>query len=164
MASIGPSLFARNSLWNTEKTGGSFVTAADATLHGATYGINNGSYSHPTYFAQASDPVTTFRLGAGWGFPATTITSPAPSGMQQASGGDAVMSVLLIDGRLLDMYGVSGSGTSWTASYYGISDGVNGSGFGSSGHAIGTTAIGSPQAGGTILARDVAAGVIAHAL
>jgi hypothetical protein len=151
-------------LWNTAKSGVSFVSAADGTLSGTSYGINDGSYSHPTYFAQAGDPVTTFNLGAGWGFPATTISSPAPTGMHQASGGDAVMTVLLTDGRLLDMYGVSGSGTSWSALNYGISDGVNGSGFGANGHAIGTTAIGSPQGAGTILARDVAAGVIAHAL
>jgi hypothetical protein len=161
---IGASLFARSSLWNTRKTTTLFAAAADSTLHGTTYGINDGAYSHPTFFAKSSDPVTTFHLGAGWGFPATTIASPAPAGMHQAPGGDAVMTVLLTDGRLLDMYGVSGSGTNWTAAYYGISDGINGPGFGSGGHAIGTTAIGSPQGAGTILARDVAAGVISHAL
>jgi hypothetical protein len=74
------------------------------------------------------------------------------------------MTILLADGRLLDLYGVTGGGTSWNATYYGVSDGVGGTGFGASGHAIGTTAIGSPQGSGTILARDVAAGTIPHAL
>jgi hypothetical protein len=84
--------------------------------------------------------------------------------MHPASGSDAVMTIQLTDGRLLDLYGVTGGGTSWTAVVYGLSDGVNGTGFGASGHAIGTTAIGSPQGSGTILARDVAAGTIPHAL
>lgn len=74
------------------------------------------------------------------------------------------MTILLSDGELLDLFGVGGGGTSFSATFYGLSDGVNGSGFGANGRAIGTTAIGSPQAGGTILARDVAAGVISHAL
>ena len=84
--------------------------------------------------------------------------------MKQASGTDAVLDVLLTTGTLLDMYGVTGSGTNWTAEYYGTSDGINGPGFGTYPTAIGTTAIGSPQAGGTILASDIAAGVIPHGL
>jgi hypothetical protein len=131
-----------------------------------SYGLNNGAYDHPTYFAKSTDPMTTFHLGAGWGFPATTMTVPAPAGMKASSGGDLVMSILLSNGQILDLYGVSGSGTNFSASYYGISDGVNGTGFGdpSDWHAIGTTAIGSTQGGGTILARDIAAGSIPHAL
>jgi hypothetical protein len=162
----GARLFAASSLWNTVKSGLAFAAPADATLHGLSYGLNNGSYDHPTYFASSTDPMTTFHLGAGWGFPATTMTAPAPAGMKASSGGDLVMSILLSNGQLLDMYGVSGSGTNFSATYYGISDGVGGTGFGNASnlHAIGTTAIGSSQAGGTILARDIAAGSIPHAL
>jgi len=161
---FGGRLFASSSSWNTVKRGIAYAPAADGTLHGLSYGINNGAYDHPTYFAKATDPMTTFHLGAGWGFPATTMTVPAPAGMKASTGGDLVMTILLSNGQILDLYGVSGSGTSFRASYYGISNGVNGSGFGTNGHAVGTTAIGSPQAGGTILARDVAAGSISHAL
>jgi hypothetical protein len=135
-------------------------------LHSSTYGINQGAFDHPTYFAKASDPVTTFHLGAGWGHPAATITAPAPAGMRPSTGSDHVMTVLLANGTLLDMDSVSGSGTSFTATYYGTSDGVNGTGFGdpTTWTAIGTTAIGAPQSAGTILARDVTAGVINHAV
>lgn len=165
-AAAGARLFAASSLWNTAKNGVTYASAADGTLAGLSYGINNGSYDHPTYFASSTDPTTTFHLGAGWGFPATTMTVPAPSGMKASSGGDLVMTILLSNGQLLDLYGVSGGGTNFSATYYGISDGVNGTGFGdpSTRHAIGTTAIGSTQGGGTILARDIAAGSISHAL
>jgi hypothetical protein len=129
-----------------------------------SFGLNNGAYDHPLYIAKSTDPVTTFHVGAGWGKPAETITANAPVGMAQASGGDADMDVLLTNGTLLDMYGVTGGGTSWTAEYYGTSDGINGPGFGTYPSSIGTTAIGSPQAGGTVLASDVAAGVIPHGL
>jgi hypothetical protein len=84
--------------------------------------------------------------------------------MAPATGGDRDMCVLLVDGTLLDMYGVTGSGTSWNAEFYGTSDGVNGPGFGTYPAAIGTTAIGSPQCAGTILVDDVAAGTINHGL
>ena len=153
-------------MWNTPKAPTAFAPAADATLQSLPYGLNNGAFSHPFYRAKSTDPMTTFRLGAGWGHPATTMVAPAPAGMQPASGSDGVMTVLLSDGTLLDMYGVSGGGTAWTATYYGTSDGVHGPGFGQQGTwaAIGTTAIGSPQAAGTILASDVAAGVVPHAL
>ena len=159
-------LFASTSPWNTAKTGVTYAASADGVLHSQTYGLNNGAYDHPTYFAKASDPVTSFHLGAGWGFPATTLTVPAPAGMAPSAGGDHVMTMLLADGRILDLYGVTGSGTNVTASFYGVSDGINGTGFGNpaTSAAIGTTAIGSTQAGGTILARDVAAGAIPHAL
>jgi len=161
-----PRLFADDSLWNTPKAPTVFAPAADATIQSLPYGLNNGAFSHPFYRAKATDPVTTFRLGAGWGHPATTMVTPAPAGMHPASGSDGVMTVLLTDGTLLDMYGVSGGGTDWTATFYGTSDGVHGPGFGEQGTwtAIGTTAIGSPQAAGTILASDVAAGVIPHAI
>jgi PBP superfamily domain len=159
-------LFSAGSLWNSVKAATSFAAAADATIQGRTYGLNNSAFSHPFYRATSSDPMTTFRLGAGWGKPATTMVTRAPAGMHQASGSDAVMSVLLVDGTLLDMYGVSGGGTEWTATFYGTSDGTNGPGFGEQGTwaSIGTTAIGSPQAAGTVLASDVTAGVIPHAL
>jgi hypothetical protein len=66
---------------------------------------------------------------------------------------------------LLNMYGVTGGGTSWVASSFGISDGLDGPGFSYGlGYTIGTTAIGSPHSGGTILASDIAAGVIPHGL
>jgi hypothetical protein len=161
-------LFGANSLWNTVKapTAG-FAAAATPVLKSLTFYLNDGSWDHPFYVAKSSDPLTTFHLGAGWGHPAETITANAPAGMAQAGppGGDDVMDVLLPDGTLLDMYGVTGGGTNWTAQVYGTSDGVNGPGFGTLPYtAIGTTAIGSPQAGGTILASDVAAGVIPHAL
>jgi hypothetical protein len=164
--STAPRLFADDSLWNTPKAPTAFAPAADATIQSLPYGLNNGAFSHPFYRAKATDPMTTFRLGAGWGHPATTMVTPAPAGMRPASGSDGVMTVLLTDGTLLDMYGVSGGGTDWTATFYGTSDGVHGPGFGKQGTwtAIGTTAIGSPQAAGTILASDVAAGVIPHAL
>lgn len=158
-------LFGTASLWNTVKAGVTFATAANSTLSSAQYGINNSTYSDPVYFAKATDPVTTFHLGAGWGFPAATITTPAPAGMVPQVGSDHVLDVQLTNGQLLDMYGVTGSGTSFTASVYGISDGVAGTGFGvQPAKAIGVTAIGAPTAGGVILARDVAAGVISHAL
>jgi hypothetical protein len=153
-------------LWNTPKVPTAFAPAADATIQHLRYGLNNSAFSHPFYRAKSTDPMTTFRLGAGWGRPATTMITPAPAGMRPASGSDGVMAVLLTDGTLLDMYGVSGDGTDWTATYYGTSDGVHGPGFGQqgTGAATGTTAIGSPQAAGTILASDVVAGVIPHAL
>ncbi len=161
-----PRLFADSSLWNTVKAPAAFAPAADATIQRLQYGLNNSAFSHPFYRAKSTDPMTTFRLGAGWGRPATTMVTQAPAGMRPASGSDGVMAVLLTDGTLLDMYGVSGGGTDWTATYYGTSDGVHGPGFGQQGTwaAIGTTAIGSPQAAGTVLASDVAAGVIPHAL
>jgi hypothetical protein len=161
-----PRLFADDSLWNTPKAPAAFAPAADATIQRLQYGLNNSAFSHPFYRAKSTDPMTTFRLGAGWGWPAATMVTPAPAGMHPASGSDGVMTVLLTDGTLLDMYGVSGGGTDWTATVYGRSDGVHGPGFGEQGTwaAIGTTAIGSPQAAGTILASDVAAGVIPHAL
>jgi hypothetical protein len=151
-------------LWNTIKAPTAFAASATSVIKGISFGLNNSAYDHPFYIAKTSDPVTTFHLGAGWGKPAETITANAPAGMQQASGGDAVLDVLLTDGTLLDMYGVTGSGTNWTAKYYGTSNGLTGPGFGTYPSSIGTTAIGSPQAGGTILASDVAAGVIPHAL
>jgi hypothetical protein len=175
-------LFAPSSLWNTIKTSDNFVASANSTIQGISFGLNNGDYDHPFYIATASDPMTTFKLGAGWGHDALTVTAPAPSGMAEAAGGDADMDVLLPAGTnigggwgttsgrwLLDMYGVSGSGTNWTAAYYGLSDGLDGPGFGgpptySAYYAIGTTAVGSPQAEGTILASDVAAGTIPHGL
>ena len=159
-------LFGPTSPWNTLKTGVAFVASADGALRAPTYGLNNGAYDHPTYFAKPSDPVTTFHLGAGWGFPAATLTVPAPAGMAPSTGSDHVMTILLADGRILDLFGVSGAGTDVTAAFYGLSDGLHGTGFGNptTSAAIGTTAIGSPQAGGTILARDVAAGAIPHAL
>lgn len=175
-------LFGPTSLWNTVKTPTVFATSANAFIQGLSFGINNGAWDHPFFIATSSDPMTTFNLGGGWGHNALTITAPAPSGMSQASGGDADMDVLLPAGTdigggwgttsgrwLLDMYGVSGSGTNWTASYYGLSDGLDGPGFGGPTtypvyYAIGTTAVGSPQAGGTILASDIAAGVIDHGL
>jgi len=159
-------LFGPTSPWNTLKTGVAFVASADSALRTPTYGLNNGAYDHPTYFAKPSDPTTTFHLGAGWGFPAATLTVPAPAGMAPSTGSDHVMTILLADGRILDLFGVSGAGTDVTATFYGLSDGLHGAGFGSAATsaAIGTTAIGSTQAGGTILARDVAAGAIPHAL
>ena len=163
---VAPRLFADSSLWNTPKAPTAFAPAADATLQRLRYGLNNSAFSHPFYRAKSTDPMTTFRLGAGWGRPTTTMVTPAPAGMRPASGSDGVMAALLTDGTLLDMYGVSGGGTDWTATYYGTSDGVHGPGFGQqgTGAAIGTTAIGSPQAAGTILASDVVAGVIPHTL
>jgi hypothetical protein len=161
-----PRLFADTSLWNTVKAPAAFAPAADGTIQRLQYGLNNSAFSHPFYRAKPTDPMTTFRLGAGWGRAATTMVTPAPAGMRPASGSDGVMAVLLTDGTLLDMYGVTGGGTDWTATFYGTSDGVHGPGFGQQGTwaAIGTTAIGSPQAAGTVLASDVAAGVIPHAL
>ena len=162
-------LFGASSLWNTVKDPTDFVTSATSTIQGIAFGLNNGAYDHPFYNATSSDPMTTFHLGSGWGHTAETITANAPAGMQPAAGGDEDMDVLLTNGTLLDMYGVTGSGTNWTAEYYGTSDGINGPGFGGPPtypdyYAIGTTAIGSPQAAGTILASDVAAGVIDHGL
>lgn len=172
----GTRLFGPSSLWNTVKSPTTFAAAADAKLKSVQYGLNNVDYSHPTYFAKASDPVTTIMCGAGWGNPTRTFTVPAPAGMKSAAGGDGVLSILLTDGTLLDLYNCRGSGTSWAAQFYGLSDGVNGPGFGTYPggvadpnapgvwHGVGTTAIGCPQAAGTILARDVQAGVINHAL
>ncbi len=154
-----PRLFAASSLWNTDKSSQSltFATGADKLLSSLSYGLNNGAFSRPVYFATANDPLVTFRLGAGWGFPAATVQIRLPSGARQASGSDAVMSVLQPDGTLFDLYGVSGGGTSWSAQFYGRSNGITGSGFGNPQtlQAAGTTAIGSPQAGGVILARDI---------
>ena len=158
-------LFGASSLWNTIKAPTDYAAAATSVIQGIDFELNNGAYDHPFYIAKSSDPLTTFHLGAGWGHQAETITANAPAGMSQASGGDADMDVLLTDGTLLDMYGLSGGGTNWTAAYYGTSDGINGPGFGTQPYAaIGTTAIGSPQAAGTILASDVASGVIPHGL
>lgn len=160
-------LFGANSAWNTVKSAGAltYATQADAMLYARSYGLNNGAYCHPFYVAKATDPLVKFTLGAGWGFPATTITANAPSNMAPATGTDGVMSVLLTTGTLLDMFAVTGGGLTYSAKFYGISDGVNGPGFGTQPYtAIGTTAIGCPQAAGTILASDVAAGVINHGL
>jgi hypothetical protein len=159
-------LFSPSSLWNTRKTGLTFVAAANGVLSSDSFGINDGAYDHPTYFASATDPMTTFQLRGSYGNPSTTITQRAPAGMQAASGSDGVLTVLLTDGTLLDMYGASVHGSSVTAYAYAETDGVNGPGFGdqSNYHVAGTTAIGSPQGAGTILARDISAGVIPHAL
>jgi hypothetical protein len=131
-------------LWNTVKDPTNFATVATSVIQGISFGLNNGAYDHPLYIAKSTDPVTTFHVGAGWGKPAETITANAPVGMAQASGGDADMDVLLTNGTLLDMYGVTGGGTSWTAEYYGTSDGINGPGFGTYPSSIGTTAMLSP--------------------
>lgn len=158
-------LFGAASLWNTVKDPTQYATQANSVIRSIGFGLNNGAYDHPLYIAKSSDPLTTFHLGAGWGHPATTITANAPAGMAPASGSDADMDVLLTNGTLLDMFGLTGGGTNWTAEYYGTSDGVNGPGFGTQPYAaIGTTAIGSPQAAGTVLASDVAAGSIPHGL
>jgi hypothetical protein len=165
-------LFSDTSLWNTVKSASTYWALADSVLSTQTYTANTTSYDHPTYFAQASDPVWTFHLGAGWGWSATSFTANAPENITEAPGGDSVLGILLTDGRLLDMYGIMYTAGidrpnhSCTALYYGLSDGVNGPGFGDqgTGQAIGTTAIGSPQSAGTILARDILAGVIPHAL
>lgn len=159
-------LFGPTSPWNTVKAPTSFNAAADADIKKFGFALNNGDFGHPFYRAKLNDPLTTFHLGAGEGFPANVITAPAPVGMKPTPIGDRVMSVLLADGTLLDMYGVTGTGNNFTAQFYCTSDGVNGTGFGVQGSwaRVGTTAIGSPQAAGTILDTDVAAGVIPHAL
>lgn len=163
-AASGARLFADTSLWNTAKANGPFVTAGDSALSTPSYGINNGAFDHPFYIAKSTDPATTFKLGAGWGHPAMTLVAPAPSGMAAASGSDGALDVQLADGRLLDMYGAKISGSTVTASFYGLSDST-GTGFGVQPFtAIGTTAIGAPQVAGTILAGDIAAGTIPHAL
>jgi hypothetical protein len=162
-----PRLFAATSLWNTVKTNVTFAPGADHVLSTVTYILNNGAFDHPLYYAKASDPLTTFTLGAGWDNPATTMVLPAPAGMTPAAGSDGALDVRLSDGRLLDLYSATVSGSNVSAVEYALSDAVGGPGFGDatcSCKAAGTTAIGSPQAGGTILATDVAAGVIPHAL
>ena len=162
-----PRLFAVTSLWNTAKTNVTFAPGADHMLSTVTYILNNGAFDHPLYFAEASDPLTTFTMGAGWGNPATTVVVPAPAGMKPAGGTDGALDVRLSDGRLLDLYDAKVSGSTVTAAEYAFSDAIGGPGFGDTTcfcNAAGTTAIGSPQAGGTILATDVAAGVIPHAL
>jgi hypothetical protein len=157
-------LFGPTSLWNTTKTATTFWAPADATLQGLTYGVNNGAFDHPLYFAKATDPQLTFVLGAGWGNPATTIQAQGPLGMTPATGTDGPLDLLLLDGTLLDMYQATVNGTMVSAHQYGETDGVNGPGFGANGHAAGTTAVGCPQAAGTILERDIQAGVIPHGL
>lgn len=178
----GARLFSNTSAWNTVKspTQFSYMANADALLSSQTYGINNGpGFFTPCYFGAAGDPVQTFHIGAGWGWPARTVQGRAPAGMISPSGGDGSMAVVFAPGTFfdpnrptadgLDMYQARDQGNNvWNVAMAVPFDSVNGFGFAQpdkgDNASQGVCAIGCCEAGGSILKQDILAGHINHAV
>jgi hypothetical protein len=167
-----PRLFRDSSAWNAVKNPQSFTyrTNADAFLASQGYGINNGpGFYVPCYFGIVTDPVQTFHIGAGWGFPARTETGKVANNIESPAGGDGNMDVVFDDGRALDMYQARYQGGNvWNVAMAVPFNAYTDFGFAQpdkgNNTPAGTTAIGCCQAGGGILKRDIQRGVINHGL
>jgi hypothetical protein len=125
-------------------------------------------WSHPVYFAKASDPVYTIHQ-TGWANPDIEGKQiHIPVGAKPAGGGDASFGVVDTDGWEYDFWSSkapSGDGGTFTASF-GKRGGWSGDGLGTSGppYRGGITAAGFSNQAGVIRLSEMQAGVINHAL
>jgi hypothetical protein len=125
-------------------------------------------WSHPVYFAKASDPVYTIHQ-TGWANPDVEGRQiHIPVGAKPAGGDDASFSVVDTDGWEYDFWQAqapSGSGGTFTANFAKRAP-WDGNGLGTSGtpYQGGITAAGFSNQAGVIRASEMKAGVINHAL
>jgi hypothetical protein len=125
-------------------------------------------WSHPVYFAKASDPVYTIHQ-TGWANPDVEGRQiHIPVGAKPAGGDDASFSVVDTDGWEYDFWQAqapSGNGGTFTANFAKRAP-WDGNGLGTSGtpYQGGITAAGFSNQAGVIRASEMKAGVINHAL
>ena len=119
-------------------------------------------WSHPTYYAESSDPVYTLHATEPWGKNVLEgMKIPVPAGASPAAGGDGHMAVVTPDGWEYDFWRAqtppAGGGTLSFA--WGGRTRIDGNGLGS-----GATAADFGNAAGMIRAPEMLAGHIDHAL
>jgi len=119
-------------------------------------------WSHPTYYAQPSDPIYTLHATESWGKNVLEgMKIPVPEAARPAGGGDGHMAIVTPDGWEYDLWRAqtppAGGGTLSFA--WGGRTKIDGSGLGSGG-----TAANFGNAAGMIRAPEMIAGHIDHAL
>lgn len=148
---------------------------ADLVKHGSgkTQGIyvpfNSGDWSHPIFFAKASDPLKEVKVdNPSWGgFNQNGKKIHVPANAKQASGGDAHIVIVQPEdgagdfpGQAFGFYDVRSLAGPITATSCGYSHAKTGSGTDKGN----ITAAGFNGAAGMILAKDIERGEIPHAL
>lgn len=165
--SLGDTPFASGSSWNTPVSGSATYTAiAWPASTGFNYSVSWDAYSPAVYVSQPTDPLVQVDVPASWGYPAGNKAVRLPSGITGADGTDG--EILIIDGTTVHNFWQFNrtSDTTATASSYGKSDVLTGSGWGSSSPFLsaGITAAGTSQFAGLLVQAETDAGEITHAL
>lgn len=167
MFSLGSVPFSSASEWNQ-------IVAPDATYTklnwpkstGYNYTVNWDQYSPAVYVASPTDPIVQVRVPDSWGHPGGTISIRMPRDAEGAVGTDGEL--LIIDGDIVyNFWQFDRTGaTTATASSYGFTNVVTGTGWGSQSPFLGagTTAIGSSQLSGLLVEAETDKGEINHAL
>lgn len=165
---LGQTPFAATSSWNTPipTTGMTYTTLAWPTSTGYNYSVSWDSYSAAIFVASPTDPLVAVTYPAGWGYPGGTIYVHMPAAADGAPGTDGEL--LIIDGTKVHNFWIFDrtSLTTATASSYGRTDLIAGTGWGSPWpfFGAGITAAGSSQMAGILIQAETDAGEIHHAL
>ena len=167
MYSLGTVPFSPTSDWNQMIAQDASYTKLDwPESTGYNYSVNWDQYSPALYVASPTDPMVQVQVPASWGHPGGTISVRMPTSATGAVGTDGEL--LVIDGdKVYNFWQFERTGTTTaTASSYGWTDVVTGSGWGSKTPFLGagTTAVGSSQLGGLLVQAETDAGEIKHAL
>jgi hypothetical protein len=123
------------------------------------------SYSPAGYEASSTDPVVQVSGPASWGWPRGTVSVHIPLAATGAAGTDGEL--LAVDGNTVYNFWQFNrtSATTATASAYGETNVVTGTGWGTPGvHSAGTTAVGSSELAGLLVQAETDTGTINHAL
>lgn len=165
---LGQTPFAASSSWNKRVpvTGVTYTNVAWPASTGYNYTVSWDAYSAAIFVASATDPIVHVTYPASWGYPGGTLNIRMPANADGAPGTDGEL--IIIDGTKVHNFWIFSrtSATTATASSYGVSDVLTGSGWGTKSPFLGAgiTAAGSSQLAGLLIQAETDAGEIQHAL
>ncbi len=167
MFSLGTAPFSPTSSWNTAiGTGATYTRLNWPGSTGFNYGVNWDTYAPAVYVASASDPLVQVSYPPGWGYPGGTIGVHMPAGVTGAAGTDG--EILVVDGDFVYNFWQFNrtSATTGTASAFGETNIVSGTGWGSKSPFLsaGVTASGASELAGLLVKAETDQGQINHAL
>lgn len=164
---LGQVPFAPSSSWNTRvSSAASYSKLNWPAPTGYNYSVSWNAYSPAVYVSSPSDSWVQVSHPAGWGYPAGTVSVRMPAAANGASGTDGEL--LVVDGSTVHNFWQfkRTSATTATASSYGATNILTGSGWGTKSPFLsaGIVAAGSSQMAGLLVQAETDAGEIRHAL
>ncbi len=164
---LGEVPFVATSTWNTPiRSGAAYTPLGWPAYTGYNYGVAWDGFSPSVYIAAASDPVVAVTYPAGWGYPGGTLQIRMPTVANGAAGTDGEL-VVIADNVVHNFWQFDRTSTTTaTASSYGASNALTGTGWGTSSPFLsaGTTGAGSSEFAGLLVQAETDAGEIGHAL
>jgi hypothetical protein len=162
---LGQVPFLPSSSWNTPIPASATYTKLPWPAS-AKLDVNWENYTPGIYISLPSDPLVQVSIPEGWGYPAGKIAVRLASGVSGAAGQDG--EILIVDGTTVhNFWQLTRTGTnSGTASSYGKTDVLKGTGWGSKSPFLsaGITASGSSMLAGLLVQAESDKGDVNHAL